>query len=76
MRVHLVSLYVSLNKVFFVGIRKGFVRGDVWQLWKRHKLPFNPVSAMNKFQSTFAEFPIWKPLKLTHFSEFLSEQAL
>ena len=28
MRVNLVSLYVSLNKIFFVGIRERFVRGD------------------------------------------------
>ena len=42
MRVNLVSLYVSLNKIFFVGIRERFVRGDVWQSWEKAQITFRP----------------------------------
>jgi len=41
MRVNLVSLYVSLNKVFFVGIREGFVRGDV-AVMEKAQITFRP----------------------------------
>lgn len=64
MRVHLVSLYVSLNKVFFIGTGGGLVRGDMWSSWQRHKLPLDPISAINTFHSTLI---VWKPLKLTPF---------
>lgn len=53
MRVHLVSLYVSLNKVFCVGNQRRPSQKRHVVVMEKARLPFNPVSATNKFYSMF-----------------------